>query len=129
MLDVPAVAEVAGGDLFAESQVGVAFDGDLVVKIQVDQVAQSQMAGEGSRFGRNSFHQVAVGTETVNPVIEQLRADALLQEAGAHRHADANRDSLAEWSGGGFDAGGVAELRVAYSRAVDLTEVFQVIQG
>jgi hypothetical protein len=44
MLIMRGVAEVAGGDLFGEGLVGVALDGDLVVEVEIDQVAQTQMA-------------------------------------------------------------------------------------
>ena len=40
VLNVPAVAEEASGDLFCERQSGVSFDGDFVVEVNVDQIAK-----------------------------------------------------------------------------------------
>ncbi len=128
VLHMPAVAEVAGGDLFAEGEVGITLDGDLVVEVEVDQVAEAQMPGQRGRLCSDPFHQVAIGTEPVNIVVKQFFADALLQEAGAHSHADTDGNPLAEGAGGRFNARCVTKLRVTGCRAVNLAEVFQIIQ-
>ncbi len=60
MLYLPAVAEKAGSDLFGKGQVGIPFDSDLVIKIEVNQVAQAQMPGQRSCFGGDSFHEVTI---------------------------------------------------------------------
>ncbi len=41
MLHVPAVTEVAGGDLFAKREVGITLDRNLVVEIKVDKIAEA----------------------------------------------------------------------------------------
>ncbi len=87
------------------------------------------MTGKRCGFSSHPFHQIAIGTESENFVIEQIFTDALLQEAGAHGHANTDGNPLAKWAGGRFDARGVTKLRVPGCRAVNLAEVFQIIQG
>ena len=45
------------------------------------------------------------------------------------RVADCVADALSEWSGGGFDADGVAELGVAWCLGAELAEVLQFFEG
>ena len=52
----------------------------------------------------------------IGVVVDQIVAEAGVQDALGHRHADGVGDALAERAGGGLDAGGVAVFRVAGGR-------------
>jgi hypothetical protein len=71
MLDVPSVGGVTGRDILTCCELGAAFDGDSVVVLDHDQVAQLLMAGESAGFGADAFLNVAVGAEDEDAVIER----------------------------------------------------------
>ena len=92
--DVPAVGLVALGDVLAERDVGVVLDRDLVGVVDDGEVAELLVAGERGRLGGNALHQVAVGGEHPDVVVEDALAglgvgveQAALAALG-HRHAD-----------------------------------------
>ena len=72
-LDMPTRRLEALRDVFAERQTGRAVDRDLVVVVQVDEVAEAEMTGERRRFVRDAFHQVAIGDDAVNDVAARAR--------------------------------------------------------
>jgi hypothetical protein len=65
-------------------------------------------------------------------VVHDLRAVAFAQEALGHRHPDAVRESLAERSSGGLDAGGLVAaedaLGVSGRERSPLPEAFDLVQ-
>ena len=110
----------------------MAVDGDGVVVVEIDQLAQLEEARDGGGFGANAFHEVAVGAEGVGVVVDDGEAglvEALGQPALGERHTDAVAEALAERAGGGFDAGGMAVFGVARRPGAPLAEVLQVVQG
>jgi len=60
LLDMPAESCEARHTIFCEGQLCAAFDGDVVVGIQDDQLAQPQVTSIGSGFGRDPFLQVPI---------------------------------------------------------------------
>ena len=105
---VPAEAAEARGDVFAEGQVGVAFDRDVVVVVDPAEVRELQVAGERGGFVGDAFHQVAVAALGPDVEVEQLEAGLVVaggEPAAGDRHADAVAAALAERAGRGFDAG------------------------
>ena len=120
VLHMPAVRLEALAHVFAERQVGVAVDGDGVVVVEIDQLAQLEEARDGGGFGGHAFHEVAVGAEGVGIVVHDVVAglvEALGQPALGQGHAHAVAEALAQRPGGGLDAGSVAVLGVARRRA------------
>jgi hypothetical protein len=74
------------------------------------------MTRERRGFSSDAFHQVAVGDNRVNVVIDQVEVFfvELRGEVGrAHRHADAVCESLAQRAGGDLDAGRESVFRMA----------------
>jgi hypothetical protein len=114
--DVPAVGFEALRRVVGEPAFDVAVDRDAVVVPEGDQLAEAEGAGQRAGFVRDAFHQAAVAEEHVGVVIDDLVA-GLVELGGQHlfgqREADGVGDALAERAGGGFDAGRVAEFRVA----------------
>jgi len=70
VLNMPAVSLEAFAAILREGEVCGTLDGDAVVIIDVDQVAQAQMAGQRSRLRRHTFHQVAVRDDSIDIVVD-----------------------------------------------------------
>ena len=119
LLDVPAVGLVAGGDVLGQRDVGVVLDGDLVVVVEDDQVAQLLAAGDRGRLGGDALLDVAVGGDDVDEVVERaltrrgVRVEQAAFATGGHRHADRGGQTLSERTGGDLDARGVVDLGVS----------------
>jgi hypothetical protein len=60
LLDVPSVRLEAFGPVFGEGQLRRPIDADMVVIVQVNQLAQFQVPGERTGFRGNPLHQVAI---------------------------------------------------------------------
>ena len=132
VLNVPAVRLVSLSDVFAESDGGVVLDGDLVVVVEDDEVAQFLDTGEGRGLGRDAFFDVTVGRDHVDVMVEGGGADRGLRieqsalTTRSHRHADCGRKALAQRTGGHLDADGVADLGVAGGQCAPRAESFEV---
>ncbi|MNZ78871.1 hypothetical protein D3C78_974610 [compost metagenome] len=109
-----------------------AVDGDAVVIVEGDQLAQAQGTGQGSDFVGNAFHHATVTQEHIGVVVDDVMTFAV--ELRAHDFFGKGKtngvgQTLAERTGGGLDAWGVTELRVARGAAVQLTEGLEVVDG
>ena len=104
-----------------------AVDRDAVVVPEDDQLVELQVAGERDRFLADAFHEAAVTGKHVGVVVLQFGAELVFQLLFGERHADGSRNTLAERTGGRFDAGGVAIFRVAGSLGTELTEGLDVL--
>ena len=71
------------------------------------------------RLVADAFHQVAVAGDDIGLVIDQLVAEAGIEDALGQRHADGIGDALAQRAGGGLDAGQVAIFGMAGAGAAD----------
>ena len=60
VLRVPAVRVEARDDVFREGDVGVTIDGDVVVVIEDNQLAEAPVTGEGRAFAGQALHVAAV---------------------------------------------------------------------
>ena len=69
---VPVIAHEACAHVFGKGERGVAFNRDLVIVVNPDQVRKPEVPGDGSCFGRYAFHQVAVAADRINAVIDRL---------------------------------------------------------
>ena len=126
---VPAVGFKAFRGVVGEPAFNVAVDGDAVVIIERHQFTQFQGTGQGAHFVRNAFHHTAVAHEGVGVVVDdivsrtvELRRQGFLGDS----HPDRVSDTLAQRTGGGFHACGVADFRVTRGFGVQLAEVFQL---
>ncbi|GAB1459121.1 hypothetical protein MASR2M50_08950 [Thauera sp.] len=127
---LPAVGFEALGRVVGEPALDMAVDGDVVVVVEGDELAQAPGAGERAGLVRDAFHQAAVAEEDVGVVVDHLMAGAVElggEDLFGERHADRVGDALAERAGGGLDAGGVAVLGVAGGLAVELAEALELL--
>ena len=104
-------------------------DGDVVVVVEHDELAELLVAGERGGLAADALHHAAVAGEHVGVVVHDLGAERGGQEALGQGHAHAVGHALAQRPGGGLDAGGVAELGVAGRAAAPLTEGLEVVQA
>ena len=129
---LPAVGLEAVRRVVGEPAVHLAVDGDAVVIVEGDQLAQTQGAGQRADFVADAFHHAAVAEEHVGVVVDdavafavELRRQDLLGDGEAHGIGQA----LAERAGGGLDARGVAVLRVTRGAAAHLAELLEVFDA
>ena len=73
LLDVPAVRREALGDVVAVGELGVAVDGDVVVVVDADQVAEAEVAGERRRLVADALHEAAVAGDDERVVVDRRR--------------------------------------------------------
>ena len=107
-----------------------AVDGDAVVVVERDQLAQTQRTGQRADFVGDAFHHAAITQEHVGVVVDyrvaravELRAHDFFCQGKAHGIGQ----TLTQRAGGGLNARRVAQLRVTRGAAVQLAEVFQVV--
>ena len=74
---VPAISLEALGGVVGEPALHFAVDGDAVVVVERDQLAELQRAGERAGLVRDAFHQAAVAAEHVGVVIDDRRSGRL----------------------------------------------------
>ena len=131
-LGVPAVGIEAGRHVLRPGHPGGPVQLDQVVVVEHHEPAQTQVAGQAGRLGRDALLEIAVGRDDVGPVIDDRPVGSVLVELGGQAplsdgHADRVRESLAERSGGGLHAGRQAVLRMTGRDAAPLPEALQVL--
>src|SRR5690606_21568465 len=130
--DVPAVGRVAPEHVLAERDLGLAVDGDPVVVVEDDQLAETQMAGERRCLAAHALHEVAVRGDHVRAVVYDLEAGPVVtrgQVRLGEGHADGGRDALAERPRGRLYAHRMAVLRMPWCAAVPLSVALQLLHG
>ena len=108
-----------------------AVDRDVVVVVEVDELAETEVAGERRRFVRYALHEIAVRRDAIDAVIDDLvvrTVVALGEEPLGHAEADAVREPLAERPGRHLDAGGVMHLGVPGRLRLPLAEALQLFE-
>ena len=112
-LDVPAERFEAGSDILAEGDVGAGGEGDVVLVVEVDQLAELEIAGDGGRFEGDAFHDIAVGDDAIGVVIDDFvtrTIEGCGEEPLGDGKADPVGEALTQWSGGDFDARSVSRV-------------------
>ena len=128
---VPAVGVEAGRGVVGEPPPDLAVDGDVVVVVERDQLAETQRAGERARLVRDPFHQAAVAHEHPGAVVDDgvpVAVEARREDLLRNGHAHGVRESLAERPGGRLDPGRVAVFGVAGGHRVELAEAPQLVE-
>ncbi len=130
--DIPAIADEAGGDVFAERPIGGAVEGDVVVVVHPAQVGKLQMPRQRSSFAADALHQVAVAAHGVDVVVEDFEIRAIEvggKPVGGDSHADAISDALAQRPGRRFHAGSEVRFGMTWRAAAKLAEALQFFHG
>ena len=128
VLHVPAVRREPPGGVVAECQRCRTVDRDPVVVVDADQAPEPEVAGERRRLVTDALHHATVAGDHERVVVDRLLAEPGPQEALGDRHADGVAEALPERTGGHLDARGVAGLRVAGRRRLELAELLQVVE-
>lgn len=86
------------------------YNGDVVVIVDGNQLAQLQVTGLGSSLGGDTLHSTSITEVGVGEVVEELKIG--LVEAGSvvsfsHGETDSVGEALAERAGGDLNSGGV----------------------
>ena len=99
--DMPAVRLEALRRVVGEPAGGRAVDGDAVVVVEHDELAERQRAGERARLVRDAFHQAAVADEHVRVVIDDRVPGAIeLRGKQPLRRAPCRRALARPWPSG-----------------------------
>ncbi len=128
-LDVPAVGLEALAHVLGEGEVGGAVDGDVVVVVEEDQLAELLVAGEGGGLAADALHHAAVAGQHVGVVVDDVVAEGGGEEALGDGHADGVGDALAERAGRRLDARRVPVLGVTRRAAAPLAEGLEVVDA
>lgn len=132
MLNVPAVGLVALQHVLGEGHVGAAVDGDAVVVVQRDQLAQLQVTSQGGRFGGHTLLIAAVAHDHVGVVIHhggvglvELGPQVGFSDGQTHGVGDAGTQG----AGGHFNTRSFEGFGVTGSLGAPLAELLDVLNG
>ncbi len=127
---VPAVGFETLGRVVGEPAFHFTVDGDVVVVVDRDQLAQLPGTGERRHFVRDAFHQAAVADEHVGVMVDdgvigaiEVRGQHLLRQ----READRVGQTLPQRTGGGFHAWRVGGFRMTRRLGMQLAETLELV--
>ncbi|VGP32200.1 hypothetical protein SB00610_01829 [Klebsiella quasipneumoniae subsp. similipneumoniae] len=126
---VPVVGAETFCRIIGKPAVGFAVDGDAVVVVKTDQLAQSERACQRTGLMGDPLHQTTIAHENPGVMVDNLMTGAVkLRRQGAFGdgHTDGVRQPLAQRAGGGLHPGGIAMLRVTRRFRVQLAELLQL---
>ncbi|CCK15451.1 hypothetical protein BN136_1461 [Cronobacter universalis NCTC 9529] len=126
---VPVVGFKTFGGVVGKPALGLAINGNAVVIVEANELAEAQRACERTDLMRDTFHQAAIAHKHIGIVIDDLMARAVKlrrERFLGNRQTHGVREPLAERPGGGFHARRIADFRVARRFGVQLAEVFQL---
>ncbi len=112
--------------------VGHGVEGDVIGVVDEDEVVEGVVSGESDGFLGDPFLEASVAGEGDDVVVEDGVVGGVVPSGGAFSREgvpDGVADALAEWAGCCFDAIGFGIFWVSGSDGVELTEVFEVLEG
>ncbi len=127
---VPAIGFEALGRVVSEPALDLAVNGDLVVVVERDELAQAERSGERAGLVGDSLHQAAVTDRHVGMVIDDAGGGAVEfggKDAFCDRHADRIRQSLSQGTRGRLNARGNPEFGVARRLRMQLAEALELL--
>mmetsp|Transcript_21711 Transcript_21711/g.51621 ORF Transcript_21711/g.51621 Transcript_21711/m.51621 type:complete len:526 (+) Transcript_21711:683-2260(+) len=129
---LPAVSLEALPHILSEGEVRMPVNGDAVVVVEGDQLAQAQVAGIGAGLMGDALLHAAVTGNCVGVVINQRHVRFVVHcrkvRLGSSQ-AHCVRDAHAQRSRGHLDAVRLEVLRVAWGLGAPLAELLQVVQA
>src|SRR4051812_36567013 len=128
---MPAVCLETFRHVLVEGERGEAFDGDVVVVVEIYELAEFEVARERCGFTRNALHQVAVRDDCVDVTVndgEALAVKLRREVRSAHRHADAVGEPLPKRPRSYLDARRQDVLGVARSLRAPLAKALQLFE-
>ena len=124
--DVPAEALKTFDDVIAEPAAHRSVDGDPVIIVQANQLAQAPVACQRARFVGDALHQTAVTKKDVGVMIDDGKTGTIKagsQCAFGQRHTNTIGQALPQRSSGGFHAGCQAVLGMPWSARTQAPEI------
>ncbi len=104
-------------------------DRDRIVVVEHDQLAELQVPGERDRLLTDALHEIAVGSEHVGAMVDDLGPEHGRKMPFGDRHADRIGEPLAERSGRRLDARRVAVFRMPGRDRSKLSEPLDLFDG
>src|SRR5215212_5704605 len=80
LLHMPTDGTESGWNVLRERQPDRAGQRDLILVVEVDQLAQAEMPGERGSLGRYPLHQVAVRDDAVDVVVDDIVCGLLVEK-------------------------------------------------
>lgn len=120
---VPSVCLHTLVDILSEGTVGVTVNGDVVVIVDGNQVAQLQVTGEGSSLAGNTLHVASITHEDICVVVNKLESGLVELSSSVllgNGKTNSVSKTLAERASGDLNAGGIVGFRVTGGDAVDV---------
>ncbi len=129
LFDIPAASLELGRNIVGEGDFRAAVDGDAVIIIKQDQLAEAKVTGKRDRFLSHAFHEAAVAAEHIRAVIDNILAELIGERAFGDCHADRAGETLTERAGGQLNAFCMTIFRMTGGLRTPLPEVLQLIDG
>ena len=132
VLHVPAVGLVTLQHVLGEGHIGASINGDAVVVVEGNQLAQLQVTGQGGCFGGNTLLIAAVAHDHVGVVIHHggVGLVELGRQVGfSDGQAHSVRDAGTQGTCGHFNARGLEGFGVTWSLGAPLAELLDVLNG
>ena len=89
----PPIAFKALADILPEGYIGTAFNGNLIIIIQHNQLVQLQRTGQRGSLAADAFHHAAVSGEGVGMMIDDIEA-GLVKMGSQHGFRDRETDGI-----------------------------------
>ena len=124
---VPVIGFKAFCSVVGKPALGFPVNGDTVVIVEANQLAQAQGARQRADLVGDPLHQAAITHKDIGVVIDNLVVGLVElrgQRTLCNRQADGIRQPLAQRAGSSFNTRRIADLRVARRFGVQLAEVF-----
>ena len=128
---VPAVGIEALDDVLGEGHRRRPVELDVVVVVEDDELAESEVPGEARRLGGDAFLEIAVGGDDVGPVVDDGAFGPVElghQPPLGDRHADRVGEALAERTGRRLDTGRQPVFGMTRRLAAPLAEVLDLVE-
>jgi hypothetical protein len=120
-LNVPAIGLKSLDNIFSKGAVGVTIDGDVIVVINGNQVAELQMARKRSSLTGNTLHHTTITQECICIIVDQLES-RLVEFGGSvvlgNGKTHGIRKTLAKRASCNFNSIGIVSFRVTWGDAV-----------
>jgi hypothetical protein len=132
MLDVPSHSLITSADIFSERDLGVSINGDSVVIIKGNELAESPMASERCGLRGNTLHVATITHDNVGVVVDEIHTGLI--ETGSQVFLSKGKtntvgNSLAEGAGGNLNTLGKEILGVTGGLGSPLTELLEVLNA
>ena len=130
MLYVPAIGLVAFEHVFGEGDVRAPINGDVVVVVEGNQLAQFQVAGQGGRFGGHAFLVAPIAHHHIGVVVNEGGVGLVefgRQVGFGDSQANGVRDAGTQGPGGDFNTRGLEGFGVARGFGAPLAKCLDVL--